>query len=328
MAPERILVTGSSGHLGEALVRVLRSQDREVVGLDLLASPFTSVTGSVSDRETVRRCLAGVTTVLHPATLHKPHVGSHARQEFVDTNVTGTLVLAEEAAAAGVSSFVFTSTTSTFGRALTPAPGEPAAWITEDVTPVPRNVYGVTKTAAEDMCELIHRDLGLPVVILRTSRFFPEPDDTAAVRDAYPDLNIKVNEYLNRRVDLEDVVSAHLLAAERAPELGFGRYIVTATTPFTEADLAGLRQDAPAVVWRLFPRAQAEYERRGWRMFPRLDRVYVNARARTELGWRPRYDFGHLLGLLAAGEDLRSPLARDVGAKGYHEESTGVYTIR
>ncbi len=328
MAPERILVTGSSGHLGEALVRVLRSQDREVVGLDRLASPFTSVTGSVSDRETVRRCLAGVTAVLHPATLHKPHVGSHARQEFVDTNVTGTLVLAEEAAAAGVSSFVFTSTTSTFGRALTPAPGDPAAWITEDVTPVPRNIYGVTKTAAEDMCELIHRDLGLPVVVLRTSRFFPEPDDAAAVRDAYPDQNIKVNEYLNRRVDIEDVVSAHLLALERARQIGFGRYIVTATTPFTEADLAGLRQDAPAVVWRLFPQAQAEYERRGWRMFPQLDRVYVNASARAELGWRPRYDFGHLLGLLAAGEDLRSPLARDVGAKGYHEVSTGVYTVR
>ena len=50
-------------------------------------------------------------------------------------------------------SFVFTSTTSAFGRALTPLPGEPAAWITEDVVPRPRNIYGVTKTAAEDLCE-------------------------------------------------------------------------------------------------------------------------------------------------------------------------------
>lgn len=328
MAPEKILVTGSAGHLGEALVRVLRSQGREVAGLDLLASPFTSVTGSISDRGTVRRCLARVTTVLHPATLHKPHVGSHGRQEFVDTNVGGTLVLLEEAAAAGVGSFVFTSTTSAFGRALTPAPGEPAAWITEDVTPVPRNIYGVTKTAAEDLCELVHRDLGLPVVVLRTSRFFPEPDDVAAVRDTFPDENIKVNEYLYRRVDLADVVSAHLLAAERAPAIGFGRYIVSATTPFTRADLAGLRRDAPAVVWRLFPEAHVEYERRGWRMFPQLDRVYVNARARAELGWQPRYDFRHVLGLLQAGEDPRSALARDVGAKGYHEVSTGVYTVR
>ena len=46
-------MTGSSGHLGEALVRVLRGQGREVVGLDLLASPFTTVTGPVTDRAVV-----------------------------------------------------------------------------------------------------------------------------------------------------------------------------------------------------------------------------------------------------------------------------------
>jgi len=270
----------------------------------------------------------GVSAVLHPATLHKPHVGSHGRQDFVDTNVTGTLALLEEAAAAGVDSFVFTSTTSAFGRALTPPPGAPAAWITEAVTPVPRNVYGVTKTAAEDLCALIHADHGLPVVILRTSRFFPEPDDVTEVRDAYPDANIKANEYLYRRADIQDVADAHLLAMDRAPAIGFGRYIVSATTPFTPADLPGLRADAPAVVRRLFPDQEAEYARRGWRMFPRIDRVYVNERARADLGWAPAYDFRRVLDLLKAGEDARSPLARAVGAKGYHPVSTGPYTVR
>ena len=154
---------------------------------------------------------------MHAATLHKPHVGSHRRQDFVDTNVTGTLNLLEEAVAAGVGRFVFTSTTSAFGRALVPPAGAPAAWITEDVAPVPRNVYGVTKTAAEDLCELVHRDHGLPCLILRTSRFFPEADDRDDVRAAYDDANLKVNELLYRRVDLEDVVSAHRLALERAP---------------------------------------------------------------------------------------------------------------
>ena len=74
----------------------------------------------------MRDCLAGADAVLHTATLHKPHVGSHGKQAFVDTNVTGTLALLEEAVAAGVGSFVFTSTTSAFGRAVT-AGGEPAA---------------------------------------------------------------------------------------------------------------------------------------------------------------------------------------------------------
>jgi len=328
MPGDRVLVTGSAGHLGEALVRVLRASGRDVTGLDLLPSPFTTTTGSIADRATVRRCLDGVGTVLHPATLHKPHVGSHRRQDFVDTNITGTLTLLEEAAAAGAGSFVFTSTTSAFGRALAPAPGAPAAWITEEVTPVPRNIYGVTKTAAEDLCALVHADRGLPVVILRTSRFFPEADDVDEVRSAYPDANVKANEYLHRRADIADVVDAHLLAMDRAPAIGFGRYIVSATTPFTPADLPALRADAPAVVRRLFPDQEAEYARRGWRMFPHIDRVYVNERARAELGWAPAYDFRRVLDLLKAGEDARSPLARAVGVKGYHPVSTGPYTVR
>jgi nucleoside-diphosphate-sugar epimerase len=269
-----------------------------------------------------------VDAVLHSATLHKPHVASHTRQDFVDTNVTGTLNLLEESVAAGVGCFVYTSTTSAFGRALTPPPGAPAAWITEDVAPLPRNVYGVTKTAAEDLCALIHAAHGLPVVVLRTSRFFPEPDDVAAIRNAYPDANIKANEYLHRRADIADVVDAHLLAMDRAAALGFRRYIISATTPFTRADLPALRADAPAVVRRLFPDQEAEYARRGWRMFPQIDRVYVNERARTELGWAPVYDFRHVLDLLKAGEDARSPLARTIGAKGYHPVSTGPYTVR
>jgi len=322
-------VTGSAGHLGEALARTLTEQGRDVVGIDILPSPHTTVVGSIADRELVRSCLSGVTSVLHPATLHKPHVGSHGRQEFVDTNVTGTLTLLEESVAAGVSSFVFTSTTSAFGRALTPGgAGEPATWITEDVVPVPRNVYGVTKTAAENLCELVHRDTGLPVVVLRTSRFFPEADDRDEVRTAYDDANIKANEYLYRRVDIADVVSAHLLALAKAPDIGFDRLIVSATTPFTRADLADLHGKAPEVVARLFPAQQAEYARRGWRMFTEIDRVYVNDRARSVLGWQPVYDYGHVLSALAADEDFRSPLAMAVGVKGYHAVSTGPYTVR
>jgi UDP-glucose 4-epimerase len=320
----RVLVTGSAGHLGEALMRVLP----DAIGLDVLESPYTTVVGSVADAAVVRRCVEGVDAIVHAATLHKPHVGSHGRRDFVDTNITGTLTLLEAAVEAGVQRFVFTSTTSAFGRALTPPPGAPAAWIDEDVVPVPRNVYGVTKTAAEDLCELVHRDHGLPCVILRTSRFFPEGDDRADIRASYDDVNIKVNELLNRRVDLADVVDAHRLALERAPELGFGRYIITATTPFTRDDLAELRTDAPAVVRRLHPSYEEVYAARGWRMFPAFERVYDNGRARRELGWAPRYDFGSAIARLAAGEEWRSPLAVAVGSKGFHPEPDGVYTLR
>ena len=319
----RVLVTGVAGHLGEALARTLPAHGREVVGLDVVASPFATRTGSIADRAEVRRCMEGVDAVVHAATLHKPHVATHPRQEFVDTNVTGTLALLEAAVAARVGAFVFTSTTSTFGSALTPPPAAPAAWITEDVIPVPKNIYGVTKTAAEQLCELFHRDHRLPCVVLRTSRFFPEEDDDPRVREAYADENIKANEYLYRRVELEDVVGAHLLALERARAIGFGRYIVSATSPFRPDDLAELRRDAGGVVARLFPDYEAEYARRGWRMFPTIDRVYVNDRARKELGCQPRYDFAHVLERLRAGEDPHSALARTVGSKGYHDRSSG-----
>lgn len=324
----KILVTGSSGHLGEALVRRLREDSHEVVGLDILESWSTDVVGSISDRACVRTCISGADAVLHSATLHKPHVHSHERADFVQTNVIGTLNLLEEAVAAGVSRFVFTSTTSAFGRALSPAGGAPAAWITEDVAPVPRNIYGATKTAAEDLCELIWRDHALPCLILRTSRFFPEPDDRDEIRSAYEDMNIKVNELLYRRVDLEDVVSAHQLALERAPEIGFGRYVISATTPFRPEDLTSIRTDLPAVVQRVCPGYEVLYAERGWKMFPWIERVYVNERARRELGWSPRYDFAYAVESLRGEADPRSALAREIGAKGYHTESAGVYTVR
>jgi UDP-glucose 4-epimerase len=315
--------------LGEALMRTLPALRHEAIGLDRVPGPCTHHVGSITERAVVRARLQGVEAVIHTATLHKPHVATHSRQDFVDTNITGTLALLEEAVAAGASRFLFTSMTSTFGAALTPPPGAPAAWITEDVTPVPKNIYGATKLAAEALCELFARREGPPVLILRTSRFFPEPDDDPALRGAYPDTNIKANELLNRRADIADVVSAHLCALEHAPRLGFGRYLISATTPFEPDDLVDLRVDAPAVLARRVPGHQAEYARRGGRMFPSLDRVYVNARARHELGWRPRYDFPHVLARLQADADPHSPLARAIGIKGYHEDAfaDGLYPV-
>ena len=317
----RVLVTGSAGHLGEALMRTLPGAGHEPIGIDIKPSPFTNQVGSIADRAFVARCMGGIDVVLHAAALHKPHVATHSRQDFIDINITGTLNLLEEAGRVRVSALVFTSTTSTFGRALVPPPGAPAAWITEDLAPVPKNIYGVTKVAAEALCELFHHKIGLPCVVLRTSRFFPEQDDSKSTRDAYDDANLKVNEYLHRRADLEDIVSAHLRAIDRAAALGFGRYIISATTPFTPADLADLRTDAPAVVARRVPRYREVYAARGWSMFPGIDRVYVNDRARRELGWEPKYDFAAVLEQIASGGAAGSALAQVVGSKGYHAET-------
>ncbi len=94
----KALVTGSAGHLGEALVRTLQATNAsgegdpiEVVGLDIKPSPFTAMVGSITDVDCVSRAVDGMTVIFHTATLHKPHVATHPKQAFVDTNVTGGL---------------------------------------------------------------------------------------------------------------------------------------------------------------------------------------------------------------------------------------------
>jgi UDP-glucose 4-epimerase len=324
-----VLVTGSAGHLGEALMRHLQGAKQNAIGLDTKPSAFTHRVGSITQRSFVRECMQGISVVLHAATLHKPHIATHSRQEFVDTNVTGTLNLLEEAVQSGVEAFIYTSTTSVFGKSLIPAAGAPAAWITEEIVPIPKNIYGLTKLSAEHLCELFHRTYGLSCIVLRTSRFFPEDDDDKSARANYDGTNLKVNELLYRRGDLEDMVSAHILAMRRAQSIGFGRYIISATTPFTREDLVTLREDAPSVVRRHHPAYEEEYRRRGWTMLPGIDRVYVSELAKAQLGWRPRYDFGHVIDLLQAGKHPGSELARVVGCKGYHLEvfAEGPYPV-
>ncbi len=298
-----VLVTGSSGWLGQTLVPRLARDGHKVLGLDPEPGATTSVVGSVVDRALVRRVIRdeGVTAILHAAARHKPHIETHDNSEFVAVNVQGTLNLLEEAVAPGspVDRFVFTSTTSLMisqeirdGKS---GGAEEAVWIDETMTPLkPRNIYGVTKLAAEELCRLFNHLHKLPVLILRTSRFFPEEDDMAHAI-AQSDENTKANEFLFRRLSVEDAAEAHVLALARAKEIGFDTFIVSAPTPFTRDDCRDLITDAPAVVARLFPEYRTLYERRGWTMFDTIDRVYDASKATRVLGFTCRTDFAEIL---------------------------------
>ena len=324
----RILVTGQLGPPRRGVVpraRRRRRRDRRARHPPLAAHRRSSAR-SPTARPSARR-VAGVDAILHAATLHKPHVGSHTRQEFVETNITGTLTLLEEAVAAGVSRVIYTSTTSAFGRALTPAPGAPANWITEDVAPVPRNIYGVTKVAAENVCELVHRDHGLPILILRTSRFFPEADDRDDVRAAYEDANLKVNELLYRRADLEDIVTAHRLALEQAPSSASA---ATSSAPRrrsrarTSPSCTPTRRPWWSVTCRI---ASSTTGSAGGCSERSSASTSTPPPAATSAGRRATTSRTRSSGS-PRGEEWRSELTLEVGAKGYHAESTGPYTIR
>jgi UDP-glucose 4-epimerase len=317
----KVLVTGSSGHLGEALVRTLVQQPGiDVIGLDCKSSPTTHAVGLVTDRSLVSRLMPGVDVVYHTATLHKPHVATHSAQDFVDTNITGTLVLLEAAAAERVPSFVFTSTTSVYGDALQASVGGPAVWVTEDTVPIAKNIYGVTKLAAENLCHLFHRRHGLNCIVLRTSRFFPEEDDDRAKRERFSENNLKAIEFLYRRVEIEDVVSAHELAAKHCGDIGFGRYIISAVTPFHRGDITALNGQASGVLAERIPHYRDSFGNLGWQMLEQVDRVYDSSAAQRSLGWRPRHNFVDVLARVAGGGELLSELARAIGAKGYHGE--------
>ncbi len=154
----RILVTWSSGWLGQTLVPRLRQDGHFVVGLDPVPHALTDIVGTIADRETVRRAIGehGIEAIVHSGALHKPNIATHTATDFVQTNVQGTLNLLEAAVAPGstVGRFVMTSTTSLMiskeVRAGREGGAEAAAWMTEDVAPLrPRNIYGVTNNRPE-----------------------------------------------------------------------------------------------------------------------------------------------------------------------------------
>jgi UDP-glucose 4-epimerase len=314
-----ILVTGSSGWLGMYLVPRLRQAGHRVVGIDPTPGPTTDIVGSVADRALVRNCLKDneITAIVHAGARHKPHIATHSTQAFIDVNVTGTLNLLEEATAPGskVDRFVFTSTTSLMIsheiREARKRGAHAAIWIDEEMSPLlPRNIYGVTKLSAEHLCRMVHEASGLPVIVLRTSRFFPEEDDMShEIIQSGP--NTKANEFLFRRLTVEDAAEAHLVALNRAPQIGFDTFIISALTPFERDDCEQLMEYAPAVVHHYFPRYREIYARRNWMMFDNIDRVYDSHKAMRRLGFVAKTGFGEILAQLdreASPDSLFKPV--------------------
>lgn len=297
-----ILLTGSSGWLGRRVAECISSQGLAFTGLDVAPGQYTDVVGSVADPALVEELMAdGVSAVIHTGALHKPQVELRSAQDFVDVNVTGTLNLLEAATRRGVQSFVMTSTTSVMVTQRIHEGGlGRAVFLDESSGPLePRNIYGVSKLAAEGLARTFSLRHGLPVIVLRTSRFFPEDDDRER---GITGPNLKANELLFRRLSVADAALAHLLALERAPALGFGLFVLSAPTPFQPSDAEPLARDAPSVIARYFPRAAAIYASLGWELPRTIERVYVSTRSREMLGFPYADDFGSLLAALERGD--------------------------
>jgi UDP-glucose 4-epimerase len=308
----RVLLTGSSGWLGRFLAPALQMAGHEVIGIDVAPGKHTQIVSSIADLKVVQQTFSDfeIEGVIHAGALHKPDIVRQTTQAFIDVNITGTLNLLTSAVRHGVNSFVFTSTTSLMiSQAIRAETSTAAVWLDEQSGPLePRNIYGVAKLAAEGLCRDAFLNRGLPCVVLRTSRFFPEDDDTHSIPTGE---NLKANELLYRRATVEDMARAQVLALEKAPQIGFDVLIVSAPTPFTRDDLIDLKRDAASVVQKYFPDAAALYAARGWTLPATIGRIYDAARAEQILGFRADTDFAALLDALKHDREL--PFAHDPG---------------
>ncbi|WP_126598288.1 NAD-dependent epimerase/dehydratase family protein [Dictyobacter aurantiacus] len=275
----RILITGSSGHLGAAIAEQL-TQEHQPIGLDLTSGRWTRYVGDITERELIWRAVRGVDAIIHTASLHQPQMATHSRQQFITSNISGTLNLLEAAVQHGVSRFVYTSTTSLYGRALEPR--DKAVWVSEDLAPQPRDIYDITKIAAEELCRDIALSTGLAVTCLRVARFFAQTPRLQALYRLY------------RGVDVRDAARAHVLAVNSQGG-AFDILNISASSPFQQSDLSLLLSDPAVVLRRRTPHVVEAFAQRGWPLPTSIDRVYDITRAKHHLGYQSIYGFDECL---------------------------------
>ena len=283
----KVLITGSSGRIGQAIYAEVARQ-HTAVGFDRLPAETTDVIGDIGDLDLHSTALDGVDVVIHTAALHAPHVGQESEAEFDRVNVQATQALALSAVECGVKHFVFTSTTALYGQAS--RLNDKTAWITENTQPKPVTVYHRSKIQAEEILNTVSMSSGLPITVLRMSRCFPEPADLMALYR------------LARGIDKRDVATAHLAAINQRPA-GFTRFIVSAAPTFTPDHCDELFVNAAAVIKQTSPELANEFQARGWRLPGSIDRVYDSRYAQQQLGWQPKHGFASVIQQL----DAQSP---------------------
>jgi len=183
--------------LGEALMRSLEDTSHEATGLDIQEFAVHSLRGIDRGSAASSNSACKVWTWFYTRQrCHKPqHCVAHTRQDFVDTNISGTLNLLEEAVSAGVKSFVFTSTTSVFGHALTP-PSRCAGGVDYGGgrNPSPKTSMALQKLAAENLCQTAPTRAVVACIRSQDVALFPEDDDNRNGTVYFDEANLKVNE--------------------------------------------------------------------------------------------------------------------------------------
>ena len=209
----RVLVTGGAGFIGSNFVHRALARDPgvHVVVLDALtyagrrenldglpADRLTFVHGDIRDPEAVAQAMAGCDQVLNFAAESHVDRSIETPGEFIQTDVYGVFVLAEEARRVGVRRFIQVSTDEVYGEVL-------EGHSTEDWPRNPRSPYAASKAGGDRLAYAYWCTYGLPVVITRCSnnygpRQYPEKLVPLFVTNAIDDEPLPVyGTGLNRR---------------------------------------------------------------------------------------------------------------------------------
>ena len=303
----RILIVGAAGSLGRQLAPELVERGHEVICFDLKSvegSPYRWVIGDIRAPHALAEAAEGCEALVHIPAWHGIHLRHRSRRDFWELNVDGAFNAFQAALTAGVRKVVYCSAMGVYGGI--PRPDDRALRITDDtlITPA-KDVYAYTKVIGEQLCELYHRVYGLEVVAFRLGMFVPVDFVHYGMR------------LVHGGVDERDLAQAFRLALEN-DAVTSGTFNLFSPTPFEVDDEVQLVADPMTVLCKHYPDVDAlagagrdrQLDAARWyrvtadgAVVPQPIRVYWKSdRARTVLGWEPRYDFARFLHDLKAGE--------------------------
>jgi NAD dependent epimerase/dehydratase len=173
---KKVLVTGADGFIGSHLVEQLLMEGCEVRAfcyynsfnnwgwLDSLPAATLQkldiFTGDIRDPNGMRTAMKGIDVVFHLAALIAIPFSYHSPDNYIDTNIKGTLNVLQAARDAGVQKILVTSTSEVYGTALyTP--------IDEKHPRQGQSPYSATKIGADSIAESFYRSFNLPVTVVR-----------------------------------------------------------------------------------------------------------------------------------------------------------------